>query len=111
MRYGLCAMVSMMLFASAAMSQSVPPAPSQASDSWTSRPAESSTSYVNGHSAMDAPKTKDHFKFKDRSYTGPASEPPPGANDKASVMGKDRAWQSGRPPLDCAQTPQDPKCH
>jgi hypothetical protein len=110
MRYRLCAMVSMMLFVSAAMAQSVPPAPSQASDSWTSHPAEAATTYVNGRPVMDEPKGKEHFKFKQRSYTGPADQPPPGANDKAAVMGKDRDWQNGRPPVDCGQSPHSSGC-
>ncbi|HEY0197000.1 MAG TPA: hypothetical protein VGC19_00490 [Rhodanobacter sp.] len=110
MRYRVCATVSMLLLASAAMAQSVPPAPSSANDNWSSHPAEAATTFVNGHSAMEAPKSKEHFKFKDRSMTGPASEPPPSANDKASVMGKDRDWQNGRPPVDCAQSPHSSGC-
>ena len=110
MRYRLCAMVSMMLFASTTMAQSVPSAPPQASDSWASHPAAASTTYVNDHSAAGEPKTKEHFKFKQRSSMGPADQPPPSANDKAAVMGKDRDWQDGRPPVDCAASPHTSGC-
>jgi hypothetical protein len=104
-------MVLVCSLASVAMAQSVPPAPSNASDSWATHPAGASTSYGNGHATMDPKQDKQHFKFKDRNDQGPVSAPPPGANDKAAVMGQDRAWQDGRPPVDCAQTPQDSKCH
>jgi hypothetical protein len=40
-----------------------------------------------------------------------SNQSPPSANDEAAVMGKDRAWQNGRPPVDCAQTPMDSACH
>lgn len=110
MRYRFCASVSMLLLASAAMAQVVPSASAGASDSWTSHPATSSSSYAT-HPSNDAPRSKDHFKFKSRTDRGPMSQPPPSANDKATVMGTDRAWQDGHPPVNCAQTPQDPKCH
>ncbi|MEP6898899.1 MAG: hypothetical protein ABI870_10235 [Rhodanobacter sp.] len=110
MRYRFCASVSMLLFASVVMAQVAAPASTPASDSWASHPATSSSSYA-AHSPREVPRSADHFKFKSPSDHGPMSQPPPSANDKAAVMGTDRAWQDGRPPVDCAQTPQDPKCH
>ncbi len=100
----------MLLIASAAMSQSAPPPTTNGNDNWSSHPAASASTY-SAHPSMKPSQPKEHFKFKDRGDTGPSSAPPPSANDKSSVMGSDRAWQDGRPPLDCAQTPQDPKCH
>jgi hypothetical protein len=111
MPYRLYALACLVMMSSGAMAQSVAPAPSQSSDSWTSHPAEASTTFVNGRSELDTPKPKEHFKFKDsRSPSGPANQPPPGANDKAAVMGKDRDWQNGRPPVDCAQSPHSAGC-
>jgi hypothetical protein len=111
MRYRLSVSASLLLMVSAAIAQTAPPSSSStASDSWSTHPAASSSSYAS-HSSMDTSQTPGHFKFKDRNDRGPMSQPPPTANDKASVMGTDRAWQNGRPPLDCAQTPQDSKCH
>lgn len=110
MQFRLCATFSMWLVASASMAQSVPSTPPNASDSWSTHPASSSTVY-NGRSSMSAPKTKEHFKFKDKSYVGPADQPPPSANDKSAVMGTDRAWQNGQPPVDCGTTPHAAGCH
>jgi hypothetical protein len=96
------------LLATAAMAQT-PPAASGQSDSWAARPASASSAGFRGHAAAATPASSP-FKFKDRQRTGPADEPPPGANDKAAVMGTDRAWQNGRPPVNCAQTPMDATC-
>jgi hypothetical protein len=109
-RYRICAGLSTLLFASVAMSQTATPPITNANDNWASHPATSSSTF-SAHPSTQASQPKEHFKFKDRSNMGPSSAPPPSANDKSSVMGSDRAWQDGRPPLDCAQTPQDPKCH
>jgi hypothetical protein len=101
-----------MLFAAAVAAQTVPPASSGASDSWTAHPAAAaSASDFRDHASREAPPTREHFKFKRREPSGPMSQPPPSANDKAAVMGTDRPWQSGRPPVDCAQSPMDPTCH
>jgi hypothetical protein len=101
-------MASTWLLATAAMAQT-PPAASGQSDSWAARPASASSAGFRGHAAAATPASSP-FKFKDRQRTGPADEPPPGANDKAAVMGTDRAWQNGRPPVNCAQTPMDATC-
>ena len=51
------------------------------------------------------------FKFKDQHRrSGMADGPPPSANDKSAVMGTDRPWQSGRPPVDCTVTPHGDGC-
>jgi hypothetical protein len=102
-------MASTWLLATAAMAQT-PPAASGQSDSWAARPASASSAGFRGHAAVAATPASSPFKFKDRQRTGPADQPPPGANDKAAVMGTDRAWQNGRPPVNCAQTPMDATC-
>jgi hypothetical protein len=106
MQYRSLLMASTWLLAATAMAQTSPAAQS---DSW-SKPASASSSSYRDHSSTEASSTTSHFKFKDRNQRGPLEQPPPGANDKASVMGTDRAWQNGRPPVDCAQTPQDRTC-
>jgi hypothetical protein len=50
------------------------------------------------------------FHFRQPVKRGPAYNPPPQANDKATVMGQQRPWQNGRPPVDCALEPRDPTC-
>jgi hypothetical protein len=111
-RYRCCLCVSTMLFAAAVAAQTVPPASSRANDSWGAHPAvAASVSGYRSHAPLETPPAKQHFKFKRREPSGPMSQPPPSANDKAAVMGADRPWQSGRPPIDCAQTPMDPTCH
>lgn len=108
MRYRSLLMASTWLLATAAMAQTSPPTQS---DSWTMPPAPASSASYRGHSPTEPAPTASHFKFKDRNQGGPLNQPPPGANDKAAVMGTDRAWQNGRPPVDCAQTPMDKACH
>ena len=95
----------------AAMAQAAPQAaPSTSpSDSWakpaSAAPPPRSHVALPGSAAAGSP-----FKFKRRSERGPADQPAPSANDKAAVMGTERPWQNGRPPVDCAQTPRDPAC-
>lgn len=109
MRSRYVLMASAWLLATAAMAQTTPASSGQ-SDSWSARPATASSVTFGDHAAAQAKSSHSPFKFKDRRPTGPADQPPPGANDKAAVMGTDRAWQNGRPPVNCAQTPMDPTC-
>ncbi|CAM5245474.1 hypothetical protein [Rhodanobacter lindaniclasticus] len=93
----------------AALAQSAPPA---ASDQWQ-QPATSAS--VAAHAATplpggDAAAKPSPFKFKGERKAWTDEPPPPQANDKAAVMGKQRPWQNGRPPLDCAARPRDPAC-
>lgn len=109
MRFRLVLIASTWLTAAAAMAQTPPPTSSQ-SDSWAVHPATASSTSFRGHSPLEATPARSHFKFKDRPRTGPMDQPPPSATDKAAVMGTDRAWQNGRPPVDCAQAPMDATC-
>jgi hypothetical protein len=102
-------LASTWLLATAAMAQTSPASSSQ-SDSWAMHPATASSTGFRSHAAVAARPARSPFKFKDRQPAGPAEQPPPGANDKAAVMGTDRAWQNGRPPVDCAQSPMDATC-
>jgi hypothetical protein len=109
MRFRCVLMASTWLLATAAMAQTSPAASGQ-SDSWATHPATASSTTFRGHAAVDAAPTHSPFKFRERQRTGPADQPPPSATDKAAVMGTDRAWQNGRPPVNCAQTPMDATC-
>lgn len=113
MRYRLVLTASAWLSAAMAMAQTAPTTLASQSDSWTARPATASSSAYRSHPSTEAP-AKTHFKFRDRRQddpSNPLNQPPPSANDKAAVMGKDRPWQNGRPPVDCASAPMDPACH
>ncbi len=110
MRYRFVLSASTWLIAAMAMAQTAPTPLSSQSDSWTAHPAVASSSVYRSHPSTEVP-AGGHFKFRDRRQDGPANQPPPSANDKAAVLGKDRAWQNGRPPVDCASTPMDPACH
>ena len=91
------------LLAFAAMAQTAP-------DQWA-RVAPSASVAATHDYAVHADKAKPSpFKFKERRKTWEPEPPPPRANDKAAVMGTERAWQNGKPPVSCAQTPQDPAC-
>lgn len=55
-------------------------------------------------------RTPSPFRF-DTKRRGPRGTVPPSPMDQAAVMGTGRAWSDGRPPLDCARTPMDARCH
>ena len=99
------------LLAFAAVAQTATPAASQQDDSWN-RPA-AATSAATHERALhdkDAAAKPSPFKFKSERKTWMKEPPPPRANDQNAVMGTSRPWQDGRPPVSCAQTPQDPAC-
>jgi hypothetical protein len=99
------------MFVLATMAHAAPQAvaSSASSDSWA-KPASAATLPRSRVALPGRATTASPFKFKQRSEQGPADQPPPSANDKAAVMGTERPWQNGRPPVDCAQTPRDPAC-
>lgn len=110
-------MICAMGFAGSVAAQSRAPSPTTSptvsSDRWEpASAATSSTSYRAGQLLPGtAGASESPFHFKESSKRGPAYKPPPQANDKATVMGKQRPWQNGRPPVDCAIDPRDPACH
>ncbi len=55
-------------------------------------------------------RTPSPFRF-DTGRRGTRGSLPPSPMDQAAVMGTGRAWSDGRPPLDCARTPMDARCH
>ena len=58
--------------------------------------------------ARDAAKSP--FLFKHGSDLAAHEPPPPRPMDQAVVMGKERPWLGGKPPLECKWTPLDPRC-
>lgn len=110
MRYRTMIFLAACLVASAAAAQSVPTPTSEGSDSWA-KPAAASSSV--SYRAQALPVSKEdasHFKFKSSERVRPGDRPPPSAMDKAAVMGKDRPWQNGRAPVDCASSPHSAEC-
>ena len=104
----LCAM----LLAGTAAAQTGTPSQTGQSDRWDAVPvAASSSSYAADRLLPGtAGPANSTFHFKQRAQRGPASNPPPQANDEAAVMGQQRPWQNGRPPVNCALEPRDPAC-
>ncbi|MBD8880576.1 hypothetical protein IHE49_08775 [Rhodanobacter sp. 7MK24] len=84
-----------------------------ASDQWTTpAPAASiATAHDFRSQGDDAAAKPSPFKFKAERKTWEEEPPPPRANDQNAVMGTERPWQNGQPPVSCAQTPHDPACH
>ena len=101
-----------MLLAGTACAQSGTPGHAGQSDRWEAAPAPTSSS--SDAAARLLPGTAgtadSPFHFKQTTQRGPASKPPPQANDKATVMGQQRPWQNGTPPMNCTLEPRDPAC-
>lgn len=51
------------------------------------------------------------FRFVDPDEGSVLNQSPPRPSDRAAVLGTERAWVGGRPPLDCAAMPRDAECH
>ena len=99
------------LLAGVAVAQSAAPSQAQQDDRWEAVSATASSS--NFHADM-LPGTNgsshNPFHFKEPAKRGPVDKPPPQANDKAVVMGQQRPWQNGQPPVNCLLEPRDPVC-
>ena len=104
--------VCAMLLAGAVAAQTVAPSQTAQSDRWDTTPAAATSSTYRAEQSLPGSAGTSHnaFHFKEPAERGPAYAPPPQASDKAAVMGKQRPWQNGRPPVDCAVTPRDPAC-
>lgn len=109
MRIGSLVILPLYLLAFAATAQTAAPA---ASDQWKPPTPAASVAAAHGQAVSgDAASAKPSpFKFKQARKSWEPEPPPPRANDKAAVMGTERAWLGGKPPVSCAQTPQDPAC-
>ncbi len=105
------AFLSAALMASAAVAQSVP-ASASTSDSWA-KPATATRAVTYRSDAVPdatASSQTSKFKFKSENRHRLLYQPPPSATDQAAVLGLERPWQNGRPPVDCAITPHDSAC-
>jgi|GEM_PF-2438956 len=115
MRNQIVLMATALILTTAVHAQSASAPQTLKSDTWPAKTGSSIAPLAEGTGLPRAEKKgdvyKSPFKFKDGKGDGPMGQPPPSAHDKAAVMGEDRAWQNGRPPVDCAMTPQDPTCH
>lgn len=109
MRHRMMVFLSVCVMATAAAAQTTPPAASK-SDSWA-KPAPASSANTYRSDALPADKTAaSPFKFKSEHGERRADQLPPSPNDKASVMGKDRPWQNGQAPVNCAESPHSSGC-
>ena len=101
-----------MLVVSVAVAQTAPPTQATSNDQWHAVPATaSSSSYPDStHAALPGDDKHSPFHFRQSVKTDPAYALPPQVNDKATVMGKQRPWENGRPPVDCRVDPRDPVC-
>lgn len=105
----LCATLPAGAFAA----QTAAPSQNTQNDHWDTTPAAASSSSYRADRSLPGSGTSGHsrFHFKQPAKRGPAYEPPPQANDKAAVMGEQRPWQNGQPPVNCAVDPRNPVCH
>ena len=112
MRYRPSVFFTTLLMAATAMAQAPVPAPASLSETWAWQPAAASSASYPDRTPTVTAAAGNRFKFRDRrqDQDGPLSQPPPSAMDKTAVMGGDRPWLDGRPPVDCARTPMDPTC-
>lgn len=110
MRYHQIMLACAWLASSAALAQT--PTPTGSTDDWALQPAAASSSdYRSGLPVVPGATAKSPFRFSDGSGGGLLDRPPPQPTDRDAVLGTGRAWLGGRPPLDCAVTPHDPRCH
>lgn len=108
MRYPYILLAGAWLTASAAIAQTqvVP------SDDWTLHTATTpSLDHQNALPGVPGVARTSPFRFSDGDGGGLLSRPPPRPTDRDAVLGTGRAWLGGRPPLDCAVTPHDARCH
>lgn len=108
MRYRRIICLLAWLLAGAATAQT----PSTSHDDWTLQPAAShSSDYRTESLSVPGDPKNSPFHFSE-SRTGDAlKRAPPRPMDRDAVLGNERAWLGGRPPLDCAMTPLDARCH
>ena len=108
MRYRMAPVLVLLLGALVAQAALTQPTIAQ---KWTIPATESpAIDYRVGSPRLDAPPPSP-FEFDDHRPRGPVGQPPPRPNDRNVVLGLGLPWTDGRPPLDCAQTPMDAKCH
>ncbi|HEY8586476.1 MAG TPA: hypothetical protein VIL60_07050 [Rhodanobacter sp.] len=73
--------------------------------------AASSVEYRSGLPVATLDGKASPFRFRDGNQGGVLNRPPPRPMDRDVVLGAERAWVGGRPPLDCAMTPMNARCH
>lgn len=111
MRFRASLILCAMLLAGTAAAQTGTPSQTGQNDRWEAAPAASSSSYPADRLLPGTAGTVNSpFHFKQTAQRGPAYKPPPQASDNAAVMGQQRPWQNGRPPVNCALEPRDPAC-
>jgi hypothetical protein len=109
MRYRLVVLLPVLWLAAVATAQTVP-APATADHlrltlppGMTPLPTDKTTVGAGNRRAI-------HFRFDAGKRSDLLQRPPPRPMDQAVVMGKQRPWLAGKPPVNCAFTPMDPLC-
>lgn len=109
MRYRLIIFLSAALIGGAAMAQTPPTLRTDLS--LLPAPSSSSSDYRAGSLAVPGDGNSSPFRFSDGREGEAWNKAPPRPMDRDAVLGTERAWLGGRPPLDCAMTPRDARCH
>lgn len=108
MRYRSILWVSAWLLGGAALAQ----APPGSDDIWGKpEPAANATAFLPVAPSLPGATGRSPFRFTDGREGSVLNLPPPQPSDRDAVLGTGRPWMGGRPPLDCAITPLDAKCH
>jgi hypothetical protein len=113
MRYRGILLFPWWLFAGVVLGQSAVSSPDTGDQrgNWALQPAPSAAvDYRLGPPVTNAVPPETPFQFRDSYPDNLVDHPAPSAMDREAVLGMDRPWADGRPPVDCALTPHDPKC-
>lgn len=110
MRYRNIVFLPALLLAWSVAAQTRAPATADANDGLHAAPAAASSVEYRDSVVVPKAPVAGHFKFKPQRRDNPLDKPPPSAMDKAAVMGTQRPWQNGQPPVDCAMSPRDAAC-
>lgn len=114
MRYRSILFFPLWLCAGVALAQSSPVGSAAAGDqhgNWALQPAPSgSVAYQLAPPVTTSAPKESPFRFHDPRSGSLVDHPAPSAMDREAVLGTDRPWADGRPPVDCAMTPHAPTC-
>lgn len=111
MRFRRIILVATWLVAGTAVAQISEPAPASSARARLQLQVPASPIEYRLGPPRRADRPRSPFRFVDGGEGSVLNQPPPRPSDRDAVLGTERAWVGGRPPLDCAMTPMDAKCH
>ncbi|TAL83817.1 MAG: hypothetical protein EPN74_13380 [Rhodanobacter sp.] len=109
MRYRLVVLLPAFWLAAVATAQTVP-APPAADHLRLTLPPGMTQHPTDKITAESGATRAIHFRFDAGKRNRLLQRPPPRPMDRAVVMGGQRPWLGGKPPVNCAFTPMDPLC-